>query len=433
MVFKGKKIVLFKFLPYEYKSLEEYLEKMALHGWMLENIQGYYLKFNKSQPKRIKYSVDIMDSISFLDDDSEKVLEYRDYCKEAGWNYICSSDKIQIYCSESVDNIVDIHTDEIEKFNIIAKASFKYCCLNMITLMCILLTQYISTIGNYNANFLASIVSLSGLVFASVFSLHEILGIIAFLIFIIKRKISISKGSKVSYNFKNIVLIRRLLHSLLFMLILIISTYIAIAYDIEILKMVSIIIIIVIIINYLVKFIKNKDYKNKKLLISLIYLIGILIMFFTISNNIVNNSFIRSYIDDTKSLEKVKHLTLGDFDDIRKDDSIYYDLNQSPIALHLFYSDEGQNIYLSYDIFDSKYKWPVEYNFNKKMKFANKNGIEYIEKETNFPNDIKVYMNEHGHQYIIVSENKMVEIFTIEGVSENELINTVYEKVFKTK
>lgn len=433
MVFRKMKIVLFKFLPYEYKSLEEYLEKMALQGWMLESIQGYYLKFNKCQPKKLKYSVDIMDSISFLDEDSEKVLEYRDYCKEAGWNFICSSDKTQIYCSELVDNIVDIHTDEIEKFNIIVKASFKYCCLNMITLMCILLTQYISTIGNYNANFLASIVSLSGLVFASIFSFHEILGIIAFLMFIIKGKISISNGRKISYNFRKVVLIRRLLHYLLFMLILIISIYIAIAYDIDILKMVSIIIILVIITNYLVKFIKDKDYRNKKLLISLIYLIGILIMFFTISNNIVNNAFIRNYTDNEKDLEKVVHITLEDFNDTRKEDSIYYDLNQSPIASHLFYSDVGENIHLSYDIFESKYKWAVKYNFEKKMKFVNKIGIKYIEKVTNLPEDIKVYMNERGHQYIMISENKMVEIYSIEGISEDDLINTVYEKVFKYK
>ena len=39
-------------------------------------------------------------------------------------------------------------------------------------------------------------------------------------------------------------------------------------------------------------------------------------------------------------------------------------------------------------------------------------------------------MNKRGHKYIIVSENKMVEIYTIETISEEELINTVYKKVF---
>ena len=73
----------------------------------------------------------------------------------------------------------------------------------------------------------------------------------------------------------------------------------------------------------------------------------------------------------------------------------------------------------------------MKYNFNKKMKFVNKNNIRYIEKETNLPQSIQVYMNELGHEYIIISENKMVEISNVEEISEEELINTVYEKVFK--
>ena len=40
-------------------------------------------------------------------------------------------------------------------------------------------------------------------------------------------------------------------------------------------------------------------------------------------------------------------------------------------------------------------------------------------------------MNEHGHHYIIISPNKMIEISTIDGLSEDELINIVYEKMFK--
>ena len=74
----------------------------------------------------------------------------------------------------------------------------------------------------------------------------------------------------------------------------------------------------------------------------------------------------------------------------------------------------------------------MKYNFDKTIRFANKIDIEYIEKETSLPNGIKVYMNERGHQYIIISPNKMVEISTIEGISEDELINMAYEKLFSS-
>ena len=126
-------------------------------------------------------------------------------------------------------------------------------------------------------------------------------------------------------------------------------------------------------------------------------------------------------------------MTLEDFNDISKDDLIFFRLEKSPIASYIFYSKEGEKIDLSYEIFESKYKWPVKYNFYKEEKFANRIGVEYIEKETNLPKDIKVYINKSRNKYTILSENKMVEIYDIETISENELLNTVYEKVFKEK
>lgn len=192
MVLVNKKWVIFSFLPYEYKSLEEYLEKMALKGWVLENMMGLFLKFKRSEPKNLKYSVDIMDSVSFFDGkDSESLLEYREYCKEAGWEFICGREKIQVYCSEIDQERIDIHTDEVEKFNTICKASLKYVSLNFITLVFLLYSQYIITIGSSDGHFLASPLSLGSLLFVSTFSIHEIIGLITFLIFNIRGKLLI--------------------------------------------------------------------------------------------------------------------------------------------------------------------------------------------------------------------------------------------------
>lgn len=47
MIFKNKKWIIFDFLPYEHKSLEEYLEKKALKGWMLESMNKNIMKFKK--------------------------------------------------------------------------------------------------------------------------------------------------------------------------------------------------------------------------------------------------------------------------------------------------------------------------------------------------------------------------------------------------
>lgn len=202
--------------------------------------------------------------------------------------------------------------------------------------------------------------------------------------------------------------------------------------DLDFIKICVAFILLITLLNYIVRFVKNKNYKNKKTIISSVYLLLTLVIFFIMTNIIFRNLGIEDYKLDDEMLEKVATLKLEDFNDIGKDDSLYYRLEKSPIASYLFYSCEGENDYLSYDIFESKYKWAVKYNFDKTIRFANKIDIEYIEKETSLPNGIKVYMNERGHQYIIISPNKMVEISTIEGISEDELINMAYEKLFSS-
>ena len=434
MVFRSKKRVIFDFLPYEYKSLEEYLEKMAAKGWILENINGQWLKFNKSEPKKLKYSFDIMNKVSFLDGkNSDESLEYREYCEKVGWKFVCESDRREIYCSELDEDRIEIHTDEIEKFNIMAKASLKYISLKIITLICVLITPFMITIGGSDAHFLANTLTLSCLILASAFLLQEMISIISFLIFFIKGKISIKNREKINYNFKVSILLKRLVRYLFLIFLILILTALIIDYNTNILKILFIIIGLSFISEYIVNFIRNMNYKNKRVIILSYYFILIIVMISVITNFVFVDIFNKDNKYYNEKIEKVPQIKIEDFNDSNKDDLIFFRKDKSPIASYLFYSNEGENIYLSYDIFESNYKWAVKYNFEKKMKFVNKIGIKYIEKETNLPNDIKVYMNEHGHQYIIVSENKMVEIFTIEGISENQLINTVYEEVFKTK
>lgn len=432
MIFRNKKWVVFNFLPYEHKSLEDYLEKMALRGWILENIKGYYLKFRKDTPKKLRYSVDVLDSISFMDGkDTDKALEYREYCKEAGWKFVCERNKIQVYCSELDEERIDIHTDEVEKFNTVRKASLKYVLLNLITIICLLLGQYIATIGSYSAHFLANSLGVGCFIFAIIFSLHEIMGLITFLIFNLKGKIAINNGQKVSYNFKKISLIKRSMYFFMITILLIAWLSFAMEYDISILKIISILVFLVLVSNYIIDFIKSKNFKNKKIIIQGAYLVLIIAIFFAITNMIFTDAFNKDYNYKDKMLNKVSNLKLEDFNDVSKDDSLYFRAEKTPIASYLFYLNEGEKNYLSYEIFESKYKWPVKYNLNKRMKFLSEIEVEYIEKKTSLPKDIKVYINNQGYQYIIISPNKMVEISSMDNVSEEELINVVYEKVFE--
>lgn len=431
MIFRDSKWVIFDFLPYEYKSLEEYLENMASKGWLLQYMKGYILKFRKAKPKKVKYAVDIMDSISFLDGkNSEKALEYREYCKEAGWNFVCESDKIQIYSSEENVERIEIHTDEREKFNIINKASLKYILLKMFTAIILLYTQYMITIGSSNGYFLASNLILGSVLFANLFAINEIIGLVTFMVFTIRGKLSIGKEKRVTYNFKRISKIKRLIHRISLALVITITIIISIQSDINLLKILILFLLFAILLEYIVNFVRNKNYKNRKIIIPIIYLILPLILatviifalFLDINMNSDNN---------IKISKEVSYLTLEDFNDTSKDDFLYHRMEKSPIASYLFYGSAGKKNYLSYDIFESDYKWAVKYNFNKRINFVREIDIDYLEKETNLPKDIKVYINERGDKYIFISDYKMVEISTLEEISEDELIRIVYEKLFK--
>lgn len=431
MIFRDSKWVIFDFLPYEYKSLEEYLEKMASKGWLLQYMKGYILKFRKANPKKVKYAVDIMDSISFLDGkNSEKALEYREYCKEAGWNFVCESDKIQIYSSEENMERIEIHTDEREKFKIIKKASFKYILLKILTVITLLYGQYIITIGSIDGHFLASQLSLGSLLFIIIFAIHEIIRLITFIIFAVNGKKSLGIGRKINYNFKRSVKIKQIISIIGFLILALMIIVYGFKSDIDLLKILIIFLIFAIILEYVISFVKNRNYKNRKIIIPLIYLILPVIIAIVMMTTIFSNAILDS--NNKKEISKKDfYLTLEDFNDSSKDDNLYYREDKSPIASYLFYSVAGKKNYLSYDIFESDYKWVVKYNFNKRINFVREIGIDYIEKETNLPKDIKVFMNERGDKYIFISDYKMVEISTLEEISEDELISVVYEKLFK--
>lgn len=143
-------------------------------------------------------------------------------------------------------------------------------------------------------------------------------------------------------------------------------------------------------------------------------------MIFTMTNVIFKSIPDRNYND--KILSKEPQLKLEDFNDISKDKDMYFRTEKTTIASYLYYGNEGEKNYLSYEVFESKYKWPIKYNFNKKIKYMSELGARYVEKESNLPKDIKVYMTEKGYEYIIISENIMVKIATMDNVSEEEFM-----------
>lgn len=78
------------------ESLEEYLSKKALEGWMISKVSKILLTFEKTDPKPIKFFVDITDRHP-LEIKYVPTKEYIDSAKEENLEHICGNDDLQIF------------------------------------------------------------------------------------------------------------------------------------------------------------------------------------------------------------------------------------------------------------------------------------------------------------------------------------------------
>jgi len=125
MVMGKTKRTLFLFSHLDYKAMEEYFTQMAARGWMLERIELITALFKKTEPRRLKFSVDIFPYISAFDShDNKKVLEYRQLCEESGWKFVTSSNKFQVFCAEAHQDPTPMQTDSVVEEKIVRQSVF---------------------------------------------------------------------------------------------------------------------------------------------------------------------------------------------------------------------------------------------------------------------------------------------------------------------
>ncbi|MFZ7132340.1 MAG: DUF2812 domain-containing protein [Eubacteriales bacterium] len=144
---------IFIFQPYECEAVEEFLTKIAAEGWMLDSIQGrgstpYIFVFHKMQPKKLTFSVDYFQQGTIYDEQPYiPTMDYIEYCKQEGWNHVCTKGKMQVFCTE-IKNPVPIQTDEKLKFKAINNAFFMQSSSIWLTLLFIGILFY-----QINSNF----------------------------------------------------------------------------------------------------------------------------------------------------------------------------------------------------------------------------------------------------------------------------------------
>lgn len=107
---KKRRVELFQFNDFE--TISQHLSRMAEKGWMLEETGSFFWTYRQEEPARRHYTVVYnRDASDFSPGPTEEQQTYRDYCRAAGWEYVCNWNKNEIFVSDR-ENPVPIESDE---------------------------------------------------------------------------------------------------------------------------------------------------------------------------------------------------------------------------------------------------------------------------------------------------------------------------------
>lgn len=132
-------------LAYDYKNIENLLEKMSLKGWKCTRFGGLCIHYEKIESQALKYNIFFIPSLSQFDGTPlEKQEILISMCEETGWEYICQWGKMMVFCS-SEKNPTPIETDENIKLESIHKSMKKEYLPTLIGMIFLLVISIYAT------------------------------------------------------------------------------------------------------------------------------------------------------------------------------------------------------------------------------------------------------------------------------------------------
>ena len=115
-----------QFAFYDKAGIQEYLEKQAEKGWMLQKMSLGWV-FRRIEPKKVRFFVTYYPKKSVFEaEGSEEQRLFWDFCEHAGWKLAATNEQMQIFYNEREDP-VPIETDavmEVEKVHQSTKKSY---------------------------------------------------------------------------------------------------------------------------------------------------------------------------------------------------------------------------------------------------------------------------------------------------------------------
>lgn len=120
---KKRRMEFFSF--YNHTSITAHLEKMALKGWILEEIRNTTWIYRRIEPQKLHFAVSYYPKASAYDPEpTPQQQDFWDFCAHTGWILACTSAQMQIFYNEQ-ENPVPIDTDPELEVETIHEAVWK--------------------------------------------------------------------------------------------------------------------------------------------------------------------------------------------------------------------------------------------------------------------------------------------------------------------
>jgi hypothetical protein len=141
-----------------------------------------------------------------------------------------------------------------------------------------------------------------------------------------------------------------------------------------------------------------------------------------------------SNISQTKESDLPRYkanLTLMDFgykEDADEDSDV--DFSKSILAQRTYYSYGNKDTSLIYTIVESQYPWIIKFHENRLLNKFKKYDTELKSQNINLPSDVKVYSDSQRRCFVLVSENKVIEIKKgFKDIDDAQFLNEVNKKL----
>ncbi len=156
---KDKKYALASFTFYDRTGIQEYLEKQARKGWLLEKISSFRWTFCRIEPRQIHFAVTYFPKASAFDPvPTEQQRVFQEFCAHSGWTLAGLAGPLQIFYNEQ-ESPLPIETDPMTELRTIRETAVKTylpCYFMLLVVTCMQLAKLIGSARTSVLNSLSS-------------------------------------------------------------------------------------------------------------------------------------------------------------------------------------------------------------------------------------------------------------------------------------